>query len=250
MAAEIGKTLRDTRNRLRVDLASVESATKIRVRYLRAIENEEWDVLPGGAYTRSFIRTYANHLGLDGERLADDFRRTVEAPPGMAARPEPVPPRRERRSGGGPRLPAGALAGLVALTLIGILVAIGLAGGDDDEGEPMPNADRPAKQRQQDKKPPPDRRVDLRLTASAPVWVCIIDASGEEVVDGLILSTGQSAGPFRSAGFLVSLGNGAVELDLDGEPVPIDETPNPVGYRVGREGGVRVLDEANRPTCT
>jgi cytoskeleton protein RodZ len=248
--AEIGKTLRETRNRQRIDLASVEAATKIRVRYLRAIENEEWDVLPGEAYARSFIRTYANHVGLDGERLADEFRRLTEGPPRVPHRPEPVPARRERRpGGGGPRLPAGALAGLIALVLIGILVAIGLAGGGGDEGEPMPKPDRQAKQRE--KKPRPvDRRVDLRLTASAPVWVCVIDADGREVVDGLILSTGQSAGPFRSAGFLISFGNGAIEMDLDGEPVPLEESPNPVGYRVGREGGVRPLDEADRPTCT
>jgi cytoskeletal protein RodZ len=63
MNPEIGATLRDARIRQKVDMPDIEAETKIRVRYLRALENEEWDVLPGGAYTRSFIRTYANHLG-------------------------------------------------------------------------------------------------------------------------------------------------------------------------------------------
>ena len=86
----------------------MEAETKIRVRYLRALENEEWDVLPGGAYTRSFIRTYATHLGLDGERLADEFRRSVEDPVGEryprvetpAGRTPPSPSR--RRAPGAP----------------------------------------------------------------------------------------------------------------------------------------------------
>ena len=59
------------------------------MRYLRALENEEWDVLPGGAYTRSFIRTYATFLGLDGERLADTYRREFEQTAGGA----PLAPR-------------------------------------------------------------------------------------------------------------------------------------------------------------
>jgi cytoskeletal protein RodZ len=249
MAAEIGSTLRETRTRLRIDLGDVEAETKIRVRYLRALENEEWDVLPGGAYTRSFIRTYANHLGLDGERLADDFRRTMEAPAGERyGTPEPVARKPERRSGGGgPRLPAGALAGLVALGLIAILVAIGIAGDGEDDGTTT-QAERPAKQQRPEPRPA-DRRVELSLSAAAPVWVCVIDAGGNEVVDGQTLSTGQEEGPFRSTAFLVSFGNGAIEMSLNGEPAPVEESPNPVGYRVGRKGGVAPLPEGERPTC-
>ena len=93
----IGATLRKARNRRKVGLSEVETATKIRLRYLRAMENEEWDVLPGGAYTRGFIRTYASFLGLDGERLADEYRRGAEdgTPEERAQRAEPVvsPPR-------------------------------------------------------------------------------------------------------------------------------------------------------------
>ncbi|HKG35094.1 MAG TPA: RodZ domain-containing protein [Solirubrobacterales bacterium] len=247
MAPGIGTTLRETRNRLRIDLGQVEAETKIRIRYLRAIENEEWDVLPGGAYTRSFIRTYANHLGLDGERLADDFRRAVEAPPGAPSRPEP-PRISERRTAGGPRLPAGVVAGLIGLVLIGVLVAIGLSGSDEDGSEPAGGGNRPSKEQKPGQKPS-QRRVELRLTASAPVWVCVLDASGREVVDGQTLSTGQEAGPFRSAGFRVAFGNGAIEMELNGEPAATDQSPNPVGYRIGRRAGLALLPEGNRPEC-
>src|SRR3954469_1533470 len=110
---DIGPTLREARMRREIDLAEAERRTKIRVRYLRALENEEWDVLPGPTYTRSFIRTYASFLGLDGERLADDFRRLQEdqvpEPGGREQRPRP---QRALRTGDGPRIPGIVLAAL------------------------------------------------------------------------------------------------------------------------------------------
>src|SRR3954451_3398867 len=78
MDSGVGTILREARNRRKVELSEVEAATRIRFRYLRAIEDEEWDVLPGGVYTRGFIRTYASFLGLDGDRLANDYRESVE----------------------------------------------------------------------------------------------------------------------------------------------------------------------------
>ena len=92
--------------RRKIDLTEVEAATKIRVRYLRAIENEDWDLLPGDAYARGFVRTYAAYLGLDAERLADELpprerarprratcRRWVAAPAGGAPAAAGLPPR-------------------------------------------------------------------------------------------------------------------------------------------------------------
>jgi cytoskeletal protein RodZ len=86
MASRIGSDLRRARARREIDLSEVEAATRIRARFLRAIEDEEWDVLPGGVYSRGFIRAYANFLGLDGDRLAEDYRREIEGwrPPDAA----------------------------------------------------------------------------------------------------------------------------------------------------------------------
>src|SRR5436309_7637359 len=75
----IGEVLKRTRSRRKVDIRTVEQQTKIRIKYLRALENEEWDVLPGPAYAKGFLRTYAQFLGLDGDALVDEYRRTVEA---------------------------------------------------------------------------------------------------------------------------------------------------------------------------
>ena len=75
----IGEVLKRTRTRRKIDIRTVEQQTKIRIKYLRALENEEWDVLPGPAYAKGFLRTYAQFLGLDGDALVDEYRRTVEA---------------------------------------------------------------------------------------------------------------------------------------------------------------------------
>src|SRR5581483_8085542 len=66
---EIGSTLREARMRERIDVSEIEAQTKIRAKYLRALENEEWGLLPGPTFVKSFLRTYATALGLDGKAL-------------------------------------------------------------------------------------------------------------------------------------------------------------------------------------
>src|SRR2546421_12255996 len=95
----IGEVLKRTRTRRKLDIHTVEQQTKIRTKYLRALENEEWDVLPGPAYAKGFLRTYAQFLGLDGDALVDEYRRTVESSLGANAPfpfTEPVLERRRR----------------------------------------------------------------------------------------------------------------------------------------------------------
>ena len=91
---EIGETLRETRMRRRIDMTEVEAATKIRAKYLRALENEEWDLLPGPTFVKTFLRTYAEYLDLDPRLLVEEYRQRYERPstqdltpfgPGMGA---------------------------------------------------------------------------------------------------------------------------------------------------------------------
>src|SRR5260370_16153188 len=98
---DIGATLRETRMRARIDISEVEARTKIRAKYLRAIENEEWDLLPGPVYVKSFLRTYSDFLGLDSRMLIDeiknryDYRDNDTRPIAPTPRGrEPSPPRR------------------------------------------------------------------------------------------------------------------------------------------------------------
>ena len=250
MDTGVGATLREARNRRKVDLSEVEAAIKIRVRYLQAIENEEWDALPGGAYTRGFIRTYAFYLGLDGDRLADDYRRSTAAPGGerVPKRVEPVPAsaRRGRR-----RVPGPVVAALVVVVLVGAVVGIGLAsGGGDDSPSSVPAAKRGEKSHRKQAGATTARPgIAVRLAATAEVWVCLLDSREQPLVDGQILAEGAEVGPFRSERFELALGNGSVTMRVDGKRAPIPESSSPVGYRVDSSGKLVALEEGERPDC-
>jgi cytoskeleton protein RodZ len=251
---EIGTTLREARIRKKIDLADIEKQTKIRVRYLRALENEEWDLLPGPTYTRSFIRTYGIALGLDGDRLADDFRRQQDELArdlggGRESAPRPI---RLPREGDGSPSRTVLVGGLAVLALIGALIVLGLTGGDDNGTSSGPVAGAPAakaggKGAKAGAKPKPG--VSIQLSATADVWVCALAADGTPVVNGEILTTGTERGPFRSGAFQLAFGNGSVDLKVNGKPFQVQDTPSPVGYEVTKQR-VRALPEGSRPDCT
>jgi cytoskeleton protein RodZ len=250
----IGETLRETRNRRKVGLSDVEAATKIRIRYLRAMENEDWDVLPGGAYTRGFIRAYASYLGLDGERLAEEYRRG-SAPEGGSRAPR-IEPAATGGGGGGRRGARVSSRALVVVLIAGLLaaaVAIGLLAGGDDGATPGTGltTDRTTTRDHRDSGQPGGASgVSVQVTAQAQVWICLLDAGGKRLIDGQILEEGAEEGPFGSSGFSVSFGNGEVTLLVDGKKAEIPATPSPLGYRIDAGGALTRLSEAERPTCT
>jgi cytoskeletal protein RodZ len=70
---EIGASLREARARRKLGYDQVEAETKIRAKYIRCMEDEQFDVLPSGTYVRGFLRTYADYLGLDGQLYVDEY---------------------------------------------------------------------------------------------------------------------------------------------------------------------------------
>jgi hypothetical protein len=251
MDSQVGSILRAARNRRKVDLSEVEAATRIRARFLRAIENEEWDVLPGGVYTRGFIRTYAAFLGLDGERLADDYRASVEglsSPRGSS--PEPV--RIAAPSPTPRKLPRAGLLALIGVVLIAVIAIAVIPGGNGSgvEHRSRPGTATSAPKKEKPKQPRPRASVAVRLAASAEVWVCVLDARGQHLVDGQILEAGAEEGPFHSGSFTVSFGNGEVSMLIDGKEAEIPATSSPIGYSIDAAGALTELGEAERPTCT
>src|SRR4051794_24333315 len=128
--AGIGDTLREARMRQRLDIADVEERTKIRAKYLRALENEEFGMLPGSTFVKTFLRTYAEVLGLDPHALVEEYRAAYEprdegeVQPITPGAPAPSRPPRERRyggGGGGPG-PGTIVGGIVVLILLTFLV--------------------------------------------------------------------------------------------------------------------------------
>src|SRR3954470_780707 len=94
---EIGATLREARMRARIDVSEIEATTKIRAKYLRALENEEWSLLPGPTFVKSFLRTYAQALGLDGRSLVEESRLHHESPSEAPLEPLVSSPQRSNR---------------------------------------------------------------------------------------------------------------------------------------------------------
>jgi transcriptional regulator with XRE-family HTH domain len=251
-----GKKLHEARTRRKLSLQQVEESTKIRARYLQAIENEDWDQLPGDTYARAFIRTYGALLGLDGDRLAEEQRRQLQAarPGERLPRVDPRPWRAPRRRG--QRQVSPQLAGALASALVlGALLVIGLSTGGDssDSGSaPGPRVDdaraaptgEPRRQRSR------HSGHSLLIEAEGEVWVCLLDGRGAALVDGLILEPGETEGPFRSGSFTLALGNGAVTMTVDGRQADLPKPSSPIGFEVDPRGSVRELPEGERPTCT
>jgi cytoskeletal protein RodZ len=70
---EIGNSLREARVRRQIDFSQAEAAIKIRAKYLRALEDEQFELLPAETYVKGFLRTYAEYLGLDGQLYVDEY---------------------------------------------------------------------------------------------------------------------------------------------------------------------------------
>jgi Helix-turn-helix domain/RodZ C-terminal domain len=133
---EIGSTLRDARERRHLTFAEVEAGTLIPVRYLQALEQEQFERLPEGLYRRSFLREYADFLELDANALVADYElRFAEPPP----EPEPAPRRRRRRPGeGAPSGRALLLGAVVVVAAVGLWLLGGGGGGSGPHSPTVP----------------------------------------------------------------------------------------------------------------
>jgi cytoskeleton protein RodZ len=121
---DIGGTLREARTRSGLELNDAAAATRIRVKYLAAFEDERFSALPEDVYARAFLRTYADFLGLDGDLYAAELNARIEA-----SRPPPPPPPPEPRF----RFPRFDRRVLVPLGAAGALLFVALVawhGGD------------------------------------------------------------------------------------------------------------------------
>src|SRR5215218_4931015 len=130
---EIGATLREARMRARIDISEIEAETKIRAKYLRALENEEWDLLPGPTYVKSFLRTYAEALGLDARLLLEEYKLRHERLSEADLLPIAPPGGRRDRQRRGPPPGVGRDIGvaLLVVALVGLLIVLGNNSGDD-----------------------------------------------------------------------------------------------------------------------
>lgn len=240
--------------RQKLDIADVEERTKIRAKYLRALENEEWGLLPGPTFVKTFLRTYAEVVGVDPHLLVEEYRSRHETEEPQDLQPiAPAsrrPPRRRQAPAGGP---PGRLA--VALGLLGavvvFLLVLGLAGGGDDGGGGQTEAarteaakPRPARTERAKKPPPAPKGVTLRITPEGPTYACLDSGDGTE---RLFEGTLDAPRTFRNPKELrLNLGRRSAVVRANGEAVAIEPSPEPLGLRITRRGAEEIT-EGTRP---
>jgi cytoskeleton protein RodZ len=182
---EIGTSLREARLRQGLDLTEVEQATKVRSRYLRALEDEQFEGLPAPTYVKGFLRTYADYLGLDGQLYVDEFNSRYVAG-------EDEPPL--RRSGVSPRYGRRVESRVVFLALgaIAVVTALVIAawkyGGGSPQTTALPPATTKSKPHKTVKRPRPQSvpAATFTVTATGPSFVKVrLGArSGKQVFAG------------------------------------------------------------------
>jgi cytoskeleton protein RodZ len=258
--------------RQKIDIADVEAATKIRAKYLRALENEEFGLLPGPTFVKTFLRTYADYLGLDAQLLVEEYRvqhepRGEEFAP--IARPSPRErDRRNRRPRRNTPGPGAVIFGAVVLILIFLLV-LGLTDGGDDGGGDNDRASqqepREPDQSAEEKKAAEERaarrkrreararraraaarkRVTLKLTPSEPTYACVVDGNGKQLFGGTL----SEADTFTAKRIKINLGRTTIKVTVNKKSLDIPPSSNPVGYDL-RPGKAPVeLPDGSRPSC-
>jgi cytoskeleton protein RodZ len=268
MPAEIGATLREARMRARIDISEIEAQTKIRAKYLRALENEEWDLLPGPTFVKSFLRTYAQALGLDDKSLIEEYRQYYERPNEADLQPI-VPASRQSQSGRGAR--GGAKRGVsppgrgytiaiaaVSLVIVVLVVALIAGGGSSNNKTPTTSARTITTPRHQTHRastpgstgttPARSSIIALSVQPTAPVYVCLISAGGAKLIPGLILQPGSTQPTYHSHSFTITLGNSSVKLFIDGSQRVVPPSSQAIGYSVTKAGR-HTLPAAQQPTC-
>jgi cytoskeletal protein RodZ len=273
--ADIGTTLREARMRAHIDISEVESATKIRAKYLRAIENEEWDLLPGTVYVKSFLRTYGDFLGLDSRLLIDEFKRRYERPTdhevrqvaGIRRERERSPRSRARASfWSSPRV---VIAGAVLVIVVALWV-YGTASSNNTSGGRVTTPSGPAKHRHKRSGKRSSRssstnassttrtlsttttpvvatKATLQLVATGDVWVCIVGPGNRPLIPGLVYQAGQKIPEQSATKLLVRLGNDNVTATVDGRAYVIKRSSSAIGLKITAAGASPL---ASPPTCS
>jgi cytoskeleton protein RodZ len=274
--AEIGSTLREARMRAHIDITEVEARTKIRAKYLRALENEEWDLLPGPVYVKSFVKTYGDFLGLDSRLLIDEFKRRYERPMEYEGRSSSAPPttarERSRRQQKRPsRLSAFLFSprSVIVVALAVIVLAIIVIGSHRNSGGgttvPVTNTvagnqgTNPGKSHTTTGSghtttttpvtkttPPPPQKATFALVATGTVWVCVENQAHKVLVPGVIYTVGQKVPTKTGKTLLVGLGNSHADLTVNGKPyTPAGSAA--IGLKITPQGGAASLTPG--PTC-
>ena len=259
---EIGPTLREARMRARIDITEVEQATKIRAKYLRALENEEWNLLPGSTFIKSFLREYADYLGLDARALVEEYKLRYERPSEHELAPISPQLGRDRRGSGpsGPRVaPRWLIVGGVLMLIVLVLGLVGSLGGSDGDsgstdGSTTEAGGRTAttvtsKRQTRTNATAAPTRASVAIVPTGTVYVCLVDGGGRVLIPGLQFTAGQQVPVYRARKLRITLGNNGVQLRVNGRPLSVPASSTAIAYEI-TPTGARSLPVDQAPTCT
>ena len=221
--------------RQRLDITDVEAKTKIRAKYLRALENEDFGMLPGPTFVKSFLRTYAEFLGLDPHLLVEEYRVRYDPRDESELTPFARPPsgRQRRRP---PRRPAWLPVAAAVVVIVALLLVLGLTGGSSNDSsttttttsaKKTTTAKAKSKARQTKRKARRARTIKLRIAPSVATYVCVDKGVGTPVVYEGTLSTPKS---WKSRHLRINLGRRAVRITANGKPVSVPGGSDPIGF--------------------
>jgi hypothetical protein len=184
---EIGNSLREARLRQGLDFFEIEQSTKIRGKYLRALEDEQFEVLPAQTYVKGFLRSYADHLGLDGQLYVDEFnsryvRGELEEEPEQRA----FKPRVTRSSRGGAFQSKAVVVTLAVIAGLTIFVFVAWISGGPGDQDTVLSVNTPPK-----KKAPPKPMANLvakGVKGGAYVVVYRGSRTGKPIYEGTLES--------------------------------------------------------------
>ncbi len=251
--------------RARIDVSEIEAKTKIRAKYLRALENEEWGLLPGPTFVKSFLRTYAQALDLDAKALVEEYRLHHEHPSEAMLEPIVSTPQSTRTRGraGPDKRPSRGY--MIAVSAIGVvivaLIALLIAGGGPSTNTASTSTGAAAHGRASSKhgaSAAAARRhavsssatVALSLKATAVVYVCLIGDKGLKLIPGIELQPGESTPTYHARRFEITLGNNSVTMFVDGIARTVLPSSQAIGYSITKAYGRRPLPAGQLPTCT
>ena len=222
---EIGNSLREARLRQSLDYPDIERVTKIRAKYLRALEDESFETLPAQTYVKGFLRTYAEFLGLDGQLYVDEYNSRY------VTREDDVPFRPRRNTS----RPAGARFGLGhgPRPVVGIAVVCALVIAAWRSGRRAP---RRGRRRRWRSRPPAQADLVIRATrGTSQVEVRDRNRFGRERFSGTLAKGRQQRIALRGQLWLWLQRPQAVQVVFAGTPQRITSR-RPTAFLVTKRG--------------
>lgn len=243
--AAVGARMKQERERRGITLDDAASATKISTRFLRAMEDEHFEQLPGGIFNKGFIRAYARHLGIDPEEAVADYLELTGAAPAQAAGPDEFPlkpPERTQLKEEGARgLPLSAIAAVL------LVIALGFSGwrfytrqphlvrgnhsarngsmspGSAGQTLPVPGSTETASGTtgtSNSDNANPAGQFTVTINFREDCWVTIT-ADGKAIVDDVVLIAGTKRSFSAQHELVIRAGNvGGVDFEFNGNPLP------------------------------